>query len=48
MLRINRAESTGVIRVGKGKLKVKLPLLNSKHEYWAPRSMSYNFSNYNR
>ena len=48
MLRINRAESTGVIRIGKGKLKVKLPLLNSKHEYWAPRSMSYNFSNYNR
>ena len=48
MLRINIAESAGVIRVGKGKWKVKLPFLNSKHEYWAPRSMSYNFSNYNR
>ena len=48
MLRIDRAESKGMIKIGKETWKLKLPLLNGKHEYWAPRSMSYNFSNYNR
>ena len=47
-LRISRAESEGKIRVGKKVWKVNLPLLNRKHEYWAPRNMSYNFSNFNR
>ena len=44
MLRINRAECTGKIRVGKKTWKLKLPLLNTRHEYWAPRCMNYNFS----
>ena len=48
MLRIDRAECRGVIKIGKEIWKLKLPLLNGKHEYWAPRSMSYNVSNYNR
>ena len=47
-LRITRAERDRVIKFGKKVWKVSLPLLNRKHEYWAPRSISFNFSNYNR
>ena len=47
-LRIARAERDKVVKIGKKKWRVSLPLLNRKHEYWAPRSMSFNFSNYNR
>ena len=48
MLRIDRAECTGKVKIGKKTWRLRLPLLNTRHEYWAPRSMSYNFSNYNR
>ena len=47
-LRISRAERDRVIKIGKKVWKVSLPLLNRKHEYWAPRSISFSFSNYNR
>ena len=47
-LRITRAENTGKVKVGRKAWKVGLPLLNRKHEYWAPRTMSFSFSNFNR
>ena len=47
-LRITRTERDRTIKVGKKLWKVSLPLLNRKHEYWAPRSMAFSFSNYNR
>ena len=47
-LRIARAERDKVTKVDKKLWKVSLPLLNRKHEYWAPRHMSFNFSNFNR
>ena len=47
-LRISRAERDKSVRVGKKVWRISLPLLNRKHEYWAPRSMTFNFSNYNR
>ena len=47
-LRITRAEILGKIKVGRKVWKVGLPLLNRKHEYWAPRSMTCTFSNFNR
>ena len=46
--RIKRAERSRKVKVGKEEWKVKLPLLNRKHEYWAPRNLTYNFSNHNR
>ena len=47
-LRITRAENTGKVKVGRKIWNVGLPLLNRKHEYWAPRTMSFSFSNFNR
>ena len=47
-LRITRAENTAKLKIGRTVWKVGLPLLNRKHEYWAPRTMKFSFSNYNR
>ena len=46
--RITKAERDKTVKVGRKLWQVSLPLLNHKHEYWAPRNMSFNFSNYNR
>ena len=47
-LRIERAERSRKVKVGKEEWKVKLPLLNRKHEYWAPRNVTYTFTNFHR
>jgi hypothetical protein len=47
-LRIDRAERTAKVSVGKDVWRLSLPMLNRKHEYWAPRNMIFTFSNYNR
>ena len=47
-LRITKAERDKTVKVGRKLWQISLPLLNPKHEYWAPRNMSFNFSNYNR
>ena len=47
-LRITRAENQGQIKVGKKVWQIALPLLNRKHEYWAPRTMTCIFTNFNR
>ena len=36
------------MKVGKEEWSVKLPLLNRKDEYWAPRKITYSFDNLNR
>ena len=36
------------MKVGKEEWRVKVPLLNRKHEYWAPRNLTYTFDNLNR
>ena len=46
--RIQVAEEKGEVVVGKARWKVGSPLLNRKHEYYAPRSMNCNFSNSGR
>ena len=47
-LRISRAERDEKLKIGRTVWKIGLPLLNRKHEYWAPRNMTVRFSNYNR
>ena len=47
-LRIERAERCRRVKLGKEVWRVKLPLLNRKHEYWAPRNVTYTFTNYNK
>jgi hypothetical protein len=47
-LRIDRAERTAKVAVGKKLWCLNLPTLNRKHEYWAPRNMTFTFSNFNR
>ena len=46
--RIEEGERKGEVQMGKDKWKVSLPLLNRKHEYYAPRTMQYNFCNLGR
>ena len=43
-LRIERAERSRKVKVGKEEWKVKLPLMNRKHGYWAPRNVTYTFT----
>ena len=40
-LRIKRAERSKRVKLGKKEWRVKLPLLNQKHEYWAPRNVTF-------
>ena len=47
-IRIARAERDSVVKVGKKLWRISLPLLNRKHEYWAPRIMTCTFTNFNR
>ena len=47
-LRITRAERVKIVRVGMDMWQVSLPLLSWKHNFWAQRNMSFNFSYYNR
>ena len=47
-LRMERVERSGRMKVGKEEWRVKVPLLNRKHEYWAPRNLTYTFDNFNR
>ena len=47
-LPITRAERQGQVKVGRKVWKVHLPLLNRKHNFLAPRSMTCTFSNFNR
>ena len=44
-LRMERVERSKRMKVGKEEWRVKLPLLNRKHEYWAPRNLTYTFDN---
>ena len=47
-LRISRAERDEKLKIGRTVWKIRLPLLNCKHENWAPRKMTITLSNYNR
>ena len=46
--RIQVAEGKGEVDIGKVRWKVGTELLNRKHEYYAPRTMQYNFENSGR
>ena len=46
--RIEEGEGRGQVMVGKDRWRISVPLLNRKHEYYAPRNMQYNFNNTGR
>ena len=47
-LRITRDECEEKLKVGRKVWKIELPFLNCKQEYWAPRNMTFTYSNFNR
>ena len=47
-LKMERVKRSKRMKVGKEEWSVKLPLLNRKDEYWAPRNITYSFDNLNR
>ena len=47
-LRMELVERIRRIKVGKKEWRVKVPLQNRKHEYLAPRNITYTFNNFNR